>query len=67
MRLTAETALDAYRAGIFPMSESATSDSFFWVEPVYRGILPLDRLNISTSLAKAIRRDDYEVRVESVD
>lgn len=63
MRLTVETALNAYRAGIFPMSESATSDSVFWVEPVYRGILPLDRLLISTSLAKAIRRDDYEIRI----
>jgi leucyl/phenylalanyl-tRNA---protein transferase len=64
MRLTVETVLNGYKTGVFPMAESASSPDVFWVEPLYRGILPLDKLLISTSLKKALKRNDYEVRVD---
>lgn len=59
--LTPETLLRAYAAGIFPMAETAESDEIFWVDPRRRGIFPLDGFHISRSLARSLRRPDYEV------
>ena len=62
--ITPQVLLKAYACGIFPMAESASDNSLFWVEPEYRGIFPLTRLHVSRSLAKAVRRDDYEIRID---
>jgi leucyl/phenylalanyl-tRNA---protein transferase len=47
------------------MAESADDPGLYWVEPQERGIIPLDGLVVSHSLAKAVRRDRFEVRVDS--
>jgi hypothetical protein len=44
IEITPELIVRAYRAGIFPMSESAGSTDVFWVSPEQRGIIPLDGL-----------------------
>ncbi len=59
--LTPQTLLRAYAAGIFPMAETADSDEIFWVDPRRRGIFPLEGFHVSRSLARALRRDDYDV------
>ncbi|WP_375176089.1 leucyl/phenylalanyl-tRNA--protein transferase [Pseudooceanicola sp.] len=61
--LTADLLLHAYTAGIFPMSEHRADPEVFWVEPRRRGIFPLDGFRISRSLARALRRDDYQVTI----
>ena len=45
--LTPEMLLRTYAAGIFPMGESGGPSALFWVDPEWRGILPLDRFRIS--------------------
>lgn len=65
VELTPDLILRAYQAGIFPMAEDAASDDLFWVSPEHRGIIPLDGFEISRSLRKALRRNPYEVRVDS--
>ena len=65
IELTPELIVRAYRAGIFPMSESADSTDVFWVSPEQRGIIPLDGLVVSTSLRKAIRKSPFTVRVDT--
>ncbi|WP_196258452.1 leucyl/phenylalanyl-tRNA--protein transferase [Pelagibacterium limicola] len=62
--LTPELILRAYRAGIFPMSESADDPDIFWVSPQMRGILPLDGLKVSRSLAKTLRTHPYSIHVD---
>lgn len=62
--LTPELILRAYRAGIFPMSESAEDPDIFWVSPQMRGIIPLDKLHVSRSLAKRLKRSPYSVVVD---
>lgn len=62
--ITPHLLLDAYRAGIFPMSESADDPEVFWVSPVRRGILPLDRFHLSRRLARTVRSDRFEVTVD---
>jgi leucyl/phenylalanyl-tRNA--protein transferase len=56
-----ELLLTAYRSGIFPMADSRKDDDVYWVEPRERGIIPLDGLKVSHSLAKAIRQDRFRV------
>src|SRR5688500_13821864 len=51
----------AYRAGVFPMADARDDPEVFWVEPRARAILPLDRVHISRSLARTLRRDKYRV------
>jgi leucyl/phenylalanyl-tRNA--protein transferase len=59
--LTADILLRAYSIGVFPMAESSEARELFWVEPHERGVLPLDRLIVSRSLAKAVRSDRFRV------
>ncbi len=62
--ITPDLLLQAYAAGIFPMAESADDPTLYWVEPRERGIIPLDGFRISSSLAKTVRSDRYEIRVD---
>ena len=63
MMLTAELLLHAYSAGVFPMAEHRDDPKVFWVDPERRGILPLDSFHISRSLARRIRRNEYQVTI----
>jgi len=62
--ITPDILLRAYSIGLFPMAESGESSTLFWVDPKERGIFPLDSLTISKSLAKAVRADRFEIRVD---
>lgn len=66
MSLTAAANLlyDEYRAGRFPMAETA-DDPFMMVTPHERALLPIADLHISHSLLKTLKRDLYEVRVDT--
>lgn len=63
-QITPDILLRAYSIGLFPMAESADDDRLFWVDPEQRGIVPLDGLVISRSLAKAVRTDRFTVRCD---
>ena len=62
--ITPQILLRAYAAGIFPMAERAEDNALYWVEPEERGIIPLDGLHISHSLRKAVRRKNFNVRID---
>ncbi len=53
--------LQAYRAGIFPMAEHRDDPELFWVDPRRRGVIPMNGFRISRSLARRLRKEDYEV------
>jgi len=63
--ITPEIMLRAYAAGIFPMAESADDPGLFWVEPELRGIIPLEDFHLSSRLARTVRSDRFEIRVDS--
>ena len=56
-----ELLLQAYRAGIFPMSDSRDDPEVYWVEPRMRAILPLKGFHLSRSLARTLRRGRFRV------
>lgn len=57
--------LGAYARGIFPMAEGRDDPDVFWVDPRYRGILPLGGFHISRSLARRLRRADFRITVDT--
>lgn len=63
--ITPKLLLRAYSIGMFPMAESADDPTLFWVDPEERGIFPLDGLIVSKSLAKVVRSNRYEIRIDS--
>lgn len=62
--ITPEILLRAYAAGVFPMAESADDPGLFWVEPEIRGIIPLEAFHLPARLARTIRADRFEIRVD---
>lgn len=63
--ITPQVMLRAYSAGIFPMAESADDPGLFWVEPELRGVIPLERFHLPSRLARTVRSDRFEIRVDS--
>src|ERR671917_133101 len=64
IHITPEILLKAYAAGIFPMAEDADDPSLFWVEPRERGIIPIDGFHVGKRLARTVRADPFEIRID---
>ncbi len=65
MDLSPELLLRAYAVGIFPMAESRGEREIHWIDPDYRGILPLDAVHVPRRLERRLRRGDFEVRCDT--
>lgn len=63
--LTSDLLLQAYRVGVFPMSESRDNPDIFWVDPRQRGILPLDDFHISRSLRRTLNRGVFSFTLDA--
>jgi leucyl/phenylalanyl-tRNA--protein transferase len=63
--ITPQVLLRAYSIGLFPMAEDAGDEQLFWVDPEQRAIFPLDEFKVSRSLAKTIRSDRFDVRIDT--
>lgn len=57
--------LRAYAMGVFPMADDRDARSVYWVEPKWRGILPLDQFRLSRSLRRTIARDRFRVTADA--
>src|SRR5581483_5469822 len=57
------TLVAAYRRGIFPMEVTGLPGVLGWWSPDPRGILPLDRLQVSRSLRQSAKR--YTLRIDT--
>jgi leucyl/phenylalanyl-tRNA---protein transferase len=56
--------LKAYACGIFPMAESAQDPGLYWIEPDLRGVIPLDKFHVPGRLARTVRSDRFEIRID---
>jgi len=65
IRLTPDILLKAYAAGIFPMAETADDPELFWVEPRWRGILPLDAFHVPRRLRRVVRQGHFTLRCDT--
>lgn len=64
LEITPEVLLKAYSCGIFPMAESADDPQLFWIEPQARGLLPLSAVSVPRRLARTIRQEPFEIRID---
>lgn len=64
IEISAKVLLKAYACGIFPMAESAESAELHWIDPEFRGALPLDGVRVPRRLAKTIRQRRFDVHVD---
>jgi leucyl/phenylalanyl-tRNA--protein transferase len=62
--ITPDILLRAYAMGIFPMAESREDPTIHWVDPRYRGILPLEGFHLSRSLARRMARGGFTVTAD---
>lgn len=58
--LSPEMALEGYRQGIFPMGHPNRPE-ITWHRPAARGILPLQGFHLSRSLARTLKKGEFEV------
>lgn len=63
MFLSENIVLQAYRKGMFPMSDSLDDPYIFWVNPKQRGIIYLNDFKVSKSLRKIIKKENYVIKV----
>jgi leucyl/phenylalanyl-tRNA---protein transferase len=61
--ISADTLLTAYASGWFPMS--LTPGDIRWYSPDPRGIIPLDHFRAPRRLARTVRQQRFELRVDS--
>lgn len=57
----ADALLECYRQGVFPMADARREKRLFLVDPVRRGILPIEAPHISHRLARTVRSDRFRV------
>ncbi len=65
MELKPELLLRAYAVGIFPMAESRNDEEIHWIDPDFRGILPLEAIHVPRKLRQIMRRSPYDVRCDT--
>ena len=64
-QITPELLLKAYAYGVFPMAKSRQGQDVFWVQPKERGIIELDQFHVPRSLRKLLRREAFDVRIDT--
>ncbi|HFB54821.1 MAG TPA: leucyl/phenylalanyl-tRNA--protein transferase, partial [Hellea balneolensis] len=57
--------LNCYAHGVFPMADSRDDPQTYLVDPEDRGIIPLDGLKVSKSLAKTVRNHRFEIKINT--
>ncbi|MCY0094687.1 leucyl/phenylalanyl-tRNA--protein transferase [Hoeflea ulvae] len=64
-QITPDLLLRAYASGLFPMADSADDPEIYWVEPELRGVVPLDQFHIPKRLARKVRQQPFEIRLNT--
>ena len=62
--LTPELVLSAYSIGLFPMANDRDDPVIHWIDPLHRGVLPLDRFHVPRRLKKVIRQGLFRLTVD---
>ena len=61
--IAADALLSAYANGWFPMASAP--GGIRWYSPDPRGIIPLDTFHVPRRLARSLRRQPFEIRIDS--
>ncbi len=61
LELTPALLLKAYSVGLFPMAETRTTKTVFWVAPKKRGILPINEFHVPRRLRRTVRNGRFKI------
>jgi leucyl/phenylalanyl-tRNA---protein transferase len=61
--IDSELLLQGYRLGVFPMAME--DDSIAWFSPDPRAIIPLDRFHVPHGLRRTIKKDIFEIKIDT--
>jgi leucyl/phenylalanyl-tRNA--protein transferase len=64
VEVTVDLVLRAYRHGMFPMAEGRAGERLFWLDPIKRGILPLDTFHLSRRLLRTVLSGGFQVTAD---
>jgi leucyl/phenylalanyl-tRNA--protein transferase len=64
-RFSARDLLACYARGVFPMADAREDVRVFLIDPERRGVLPLERFHVSRRLARTVRAELFQVRVDT--
>ncbi|MEY3900786.1 MAG: hypothetical protein RL189_92 [Pseudomonadota bacterium] len=62
--LSAEILILAYAQGCFPMPAAEDSRVIHWYRPDPRAIIPVDKVHVSESMKRELRRQDVSIRFD---
>ncbi len=62
--LTPELVLSAYSIGLFPMANDRDDPTIHWIDPLHRGVLPLDHFHVPRRLRRTIRQGRFGLTVD---
>ncbi len=65
LALPPELIISAYANGLFPMAKDRHDPAIHWLDPLRRGVIPLDRFHIPRRLRRTIRKQPFEIRIDS--
>ncbi|HEY2356527.1 MAG TPA: leucyl/phenylalanyl-tRNA--protein transferase [Phenylobacterium sp.] len=57
--------LSCYARGVFPMADAREDDRVFLIDPERRGVLPLHGFHVSHRLARTVRSEPFEIRLDT--
>jgi leucyl/phenylalanyl-tRNA--protein transferase len=57
--------LACYARGVFPMADAREDTRVFLIDPERRGVLPLHRFHVTKRLARTVRGEPFQVRVDT--
>jgi leucyl/phenylalanyl-tRNA--protein transferase len=62
---SARDLLACYARGVFPMADAREDARVFLIDPERRGVLPLAGFHVSKRLARTVRADPFEIRIDT--
>jgi leucyl/phenylalanyl-tRNA--protein transferase len=64
-RFTVDDLIACYRRGVFPMADARDDEHTYLIDPELRGVIPLDGFHVARRLARTVRAEPYEIRIDS--
>ena len=65
VKIDYKNVLDAYRHGLFPMSEDQNSSDIFWVKPKIRGVIDPYKVSLRKKLKRLLNKNPYSIKVNT--
>ncbi|MDB9761891.1 leucyl/phenylalanyl-tRNA--protein transferase [Alphaproteobacteria bacterium] len=64
-KIDCQNVLDAYKHGLFPMSEDHNSPDIFWVKPKIRGIIDPYKVTLRKKLKRLLNKNPYTIKINT--